>query len=802
MLNAIPIGGLYRLNEDELNGPADALEAYNCYLDTGGIKGRNGYRSVLGESTLIGSGSDAAQGLWRFRVSPDSARFVVVAGGNVRTVTDPTSDDASDGAIYNTASGVFGASARVSAAQLGDYLYITSDDNPPVWRRLKPDYSIETIAIYQPPTSHSVSFGSYAWSIYRTMVGLGQATVTATGCAWNTTATGLQSDWYAIVGTGGPTTNPVDGAVAKITFTTPIDASGCDWVAFGVSPPTSGSGNKHVYISISADDADYVKIGDVWDTPIVGGSPNLIWCSLTSHSVSEDLKKQIKYVRFEVDSINDGTDLRYAVMGHMFVRSRTQANPIEYYVDFYNTTNKWASPLSPKISVTVGVGTISLPTYTDQFMDRNSYTFTTTRADPLNTQSNKRIFTASALPNRDSIGAEITISGTTPALTGPDKIRLWKMTPNGIRLVRDVAYPGANQPYSIKDTGSLTTLANEAYTAQGSPPRVSCLASRAQRLIGGYLNRVYISSFTPTNMYEVGGARGTQPFPKFPDIAEYEGDGWSFDIAPGSDEIIRSIINGDSLYVLTNKAVYSMSNLEPNSSVYNVFQRGCVGPNAAIWAEQELFWASYDGVYACRNRSNIRELSEGIRKYWVESFGQSSVICLAYKHRKLYVFNGTKYLRYDFVTNTWTRGEIAHIVAALCSYMDSDEYIALFFSNRRLARWLESATSDLMFGATSGTQIADWVYSTGFFWVGASTTIKSVALDATDTVSLAAYKTRTSDAGRTVAFSPTGPGVEIRRPFPVDLAAYKWRFEFHGSNKTSLRRVMWEPSTDADRITS
>src|SRR5438105_3329042 len=93
-LETIPFGGLRALEADELVGLDVALDATNCVVDDGTLRGRNGYRSISGGD--IGSG--AVQGLWRFRPSAASARSVAVQGGHVWTVTDPSSETATDGA--------------------------------------------------------------------------------------------------------------------------------------------------------------------------------------------------------------------------------------------------------------------------------------------------------------------------------------------------------------------------------------------------------------------------------------------------------------------------------------------------------------------------------------------------------------------------------------------------------------------------------------------------------------------------------------------------------------------------------
>lgn len=797
MLQQIPIGGLRAHEEPELNAVGDALIANNCYVDTGGIRGRNGYRSVLPSTTLIGSGTQKAQGVWRHRVSDTSARLITVHNGNISAITDPSADDQSDGTLASIASGAFGATANISAAQLGDYLYIASDEAGVPWRRITPSYAGESLVSYNPPGAHTATLATYTWSAYRAMVGASQASVSATGCAWSTTASGLLATWYGIVGTSGDSSNPADGSTAKLTLTTAQNAAGAQWMVFAISPPTSGSSNKHVYISVSEDDVTYTQIGDVYDTPIIGGSPNLIWCSLSG--LTDAQKDAIKYIRFEVDSINDGADLRYAIYGHMIVRSRSEINPTVYYVDFYNTTSQWASPLSAKITVSITSADAVLPAYPDQYMHSNSFASTSSQLDPLNFSGNQRIFMAGAVPGKDTIGAGVTINGTTPALTGPTTIRLWKETSNGLRLVTTATYPGASTAYSLTDNGGVSVLAAPRYVSNGSPPRVTALAARAQRLIGGYLNRMYISSFMPTNVYDIGGGKGPQPFPRFPDVATEEGDGWSFDISPGSDEIILSIVNGDSLYICTNRVIYNMSDMSPNSQVYHVHQRGVVGRRAAIWAEQSLYWCAWDGVYACRNRADVTELSEPIRRHWRDVFKPGADVCMGYKDRKLYVFNGDKYLRYDFVTASWTSGDLSDAPSHTVVYSDSGDHLCMFLSNRRVVRWQDDATSDLMFDSTAGTAIPDWTYSTGYEWIGASTGIRRIVVDASDAVTVTAHKTTDGFAARSVHISSNMQDTEIVRPFAADLKSMKWRWQIAGRNDTRLIRILWEPEVDDQR---
>jgi hypothetical protein len=211
----------------------------------------------------------------------------------------------------------------------------------------------------------------------------------------------------------------------------------------------------------------------------------------------------------------------------------------------------------------------------------------------------------------------------------------------------------ASTAYSFTLGYSDAVLSNQLYKPGGVAPRMNALGARAGRLIGGYLNRVYISSFTPTS-------DKTNPYVQWPDIATEDSDGWSFDIAPGADEQVTGVDgHGDSTYILTNLAVYSLSDLRPNSVPYKVFQRGVVSRAGFVYAEDRLFWMAWDGLYMAVNRSQVEELSLPIRRLYRDTFLPDSNACIGYDAatRSLIMIRDNMMLRYCFAAargKEWT----------------------------------------------------------------------------------------------------------------------------------------------------
>lgn len=222
----IPFGGLRALEADQRVPLEGALSADDLYLDDATIRGRNGYRSVLPASTTIGLSGEMPQLLYRFRTSDTSARTVVVAGGYVYLLTDPSSDLASDGTLTSLGS-AFGATAKISAAQVGGYLYLCSDESGVAWRRIKPDYTMETLTYFPDPNKPTSSFSSLSMFVYRSEAGL---TYTDSNLQRDTTV--MLSTWFNCCGIAGATTDPPAGAYTQIKLAANADWSGAEWVLF------------------------------------------------------------------------------------------------------------------------------------------------------------------------------------------------------------------------------------------------------------------------------------------------------------------------------------------------------------------------------------------------------------------------------------------------------------------------------------------------------------------------------------------------------------------------------------------
>jgi hypothetical protein len=612
----------------------------------------------------------------------------------------------------------------------------------------------------------------------------------------NTGMSGLPSTWRAFTRTNNGNNDPASGVSVTYNFGSPFDARAYDWLAVAVVPRDREYVGQ-IDISVGEDSmgspSGMTVVGSTYDVPPAVGSPNLVWCYLGG--VPSSVRDSLRYIRFSLVGSFGG---KFAVYGYAFFPAMPLQSPEKYYVSFQNSATLQESKLTEALEVTVTDADKSYPLYPNCYLDNATFKNNAGDDDPLST-ANRRIFNREAgksMPTKDQLGALITVSGTTPAVTGPDTVRLWKETQNGIRLVNTAAYPGASSAYAIIDTGGLGTLANTKYKAGGVGPRCSALAAKDGRLVAGYENRLYISSFTPT-------ATTSTPFPQWPDVAIEDSDGWSFDLAPANTEQILTLANGDAMYIGTNQATYVMQDLAApilgeRPSFYLLFNRGVVSRRGSIFRENRYFWASHDGVYSAANRSNVVELSEDIRRVYVDWLLPDSTLVMAYKDRVLWVVRGAKYLRYSFVTGRWARGSFANTVEHFDGWRDPTgtvEECWLFLNNGHIGRLQASATSDLMVDSTAGTAIPDWEYSTGFDVPGVQSRVRYVAGQVDGAVEVSVCKT-TSNADltnlRRIVLSPSNEGNEDEQPSPADLRGLKFRVRITGKSTTTCKRLMWE----------
>lgn len=359
---------------------------------------------------------------------------------------------------------------------------------------------------------------------------------------------------------------------------------------------------------------------------------------------------------------------------------------------------------------------------------------------------------------------------------------------------------------SIEDNQGVTILANIPFKPGGTRSQCTAMAARAGRLILGYLNTLYISSF-------IGAEAGsTDPYPQFPAIALEDADGWNFDIAPGTDEQIVGLVNGDSLYILTNKAVYSMNDLTPNSALYRIYDRGCVSRRGFVYAEDRLFWLSWDGLYMAVNRSLGGELSSSIRRLYRDTFSPGAAACLGYDllTRSLIAINGTKMLRHSFSadqgrewTGLHTLGDTVTHIASWVEIGNTPQFWMLTTS-RKIGRLQAAATRDMEVGTdgTTGTAIPDWLYSTGFLFGSSPMVVRGLLVDPDGPVNILMAKTVGGvgpEEARELEAIPVGSQDEVWIAASADFRAQKIRFQFGAPNQVTVRRGLFEIETSESR---
>jgi hypothetical protein len=804
-LTDIPFGGLAALDDYNLIPLESAIFADDCFLDYGSVIGRNGTRSAL-SGAVVGSGSP--QHIGRFRPSAVSARVVNVIAGQVFADTDPTSETASDGVIHSLGT-PFGSGDAISGAGLGTNYYLGTNGTGAM-QRINSSYALESLqAIPQGATPSFSLSGQVTWTLFKNI------TPTVSGCVVqtnsNTGMSGMQSDWRAFTATNNGNDDPAVGAYAQYKLAAAVNALGNDWLAVAVSPHDSGGTvttwqvEIDAAIDIAGSPGSFQKLGVIYDVPPVAGSPNLIFLDL--RPLDPTVRSAIRWLQFSNAGSNGG---KYIVYGYMFLPGKpVTPPPFNYYVDFFDgayTAGNLTAPtsiasgqqsnLTGPMIVTPGAANIA--SYPDSYMSvnepHNDNVMDTVLGANTNREFNQQSG-AAAFPTLAEIGSVVTFTGTAPTFTMATlTARLWKDTQSGRRLVA-VATVTSGGSYTLVDNGGLGVLQNQLYTAGGVGPACNALGAHAGRLVAGLAQRVYISSFIPTS-------DTSNPFPQWPAIPLLDSDGWSFDIYPSSRAQIQ-VINGegDGTYILTQEACYIMPSLAPNSVPYLVYDRGAMGRQAACYAEDRFFWAAYDGVYEAVNTSQVAEMTKNIRRYYTDWLAPTSVVVVVYNDRKLYVIQGTRYLRFDFVKQVWTRGTLADSVSMACSWVDPGGTKQMWFltSDRRNLRWQTSATRDGMIGTNTatGTALPDWVFSTGFSLTQIPAVVDGILVDATDVVVVTVAKTYAGNIpteGRQFAAVPRSGQDEVWEPGSAQLRAMKFRVQFNAPNTTTLRRAMWERS--------
>lgn len=804
-LSAIPIGGVEALLGDELVGFDSALEAHNCYVDDGQISGRNGYRSILPSATAIGSGSDVPQGVWRFRPSLSSARTIVVAAGTVYLVTDRSAEGLSDGTVTSLGN-VFGATATVSGVQSGRYFYLFSDESPTKSVRITPSYTLEVMTSLSAPTDVTHTLAK-PQTVRYTMT---PVTSTSPACYVSHVSPGgaTYSDFWFVYGSPTQRTRPPQGGYLTFDLGATQDWSSYAYIACMVSPRRSWASSDHpvVTIEVSADNTSYAKIGEVYDgLPEEKYGPTVAYLPLTG--MGSEALQQVRYVRYTLSNAGEvwgSQGCFWGVYGHCLIAMVSGVGTYYYKFTAKNSSTGVRSPMSGTAdgyAVTVTkLSKDDVPKYHSLSCDKanggvEDYTDHGTCSVDYTSEPTYRIANYNmglALPPRDKWSGIPTLTCAIPVdsrYPNADTIELWRMTPNGWRLAGTKTLTGGETTVSITDGGGDVVQSAELYQPFGSQQRAYAACARAgARLVAGLSNQLSISSY-------IAPGETADPIPSWPPTATEDWHGWSFQIAPSTAEQIISLQDGDYLYVLTNLAVHTMLNVQPGSPFYKSSAHGCVGRNAAIVCELGLVYASADAIYVLDGRGPNTELTQRVRRLYASWFAPNSSVVLGYQNRKLYAFCGSKYMRYDIVTGTWTTGTIAGTVAAAASWVDPGnpvvERLCLLFTDRRVALWESSATSDLMFGATAGTSIQNWLYSTGMAASSVKTKVGRFLVDATGTVRVGIARTADGGLEREKVVEQGQDGAPRELPAWSDASSYQWRVVFQAANGVRLRRAMW-----------
>lgn len=812
-LQEIPFGGLAALDCDEKIPIERALECVNAYTDDESIRGRNGYRAI--SAAAIGSGT--TQGDWRFRPSSTSARTIVVRGGHIYVVTDPSSETASDGAVTDLGL-IFGTSANISGTQYGRSFYVASDESPANWKRINSSYALESITSLPQAAAPTVATSNLTLTLLSALAAPTLAGGMASG------ASGV-TDWTNLSGTIGGT--------AIYNFGVTYDWTSTKWLFVACSPETTSGGGGTFAVEVATAAGTFEQLAVIGDTP-GDGSPYAAYLSL--QGLTSATRSAVRRLRFR--QVGPTID-PFSVSSFMPVPSAPSPGEVDYYLTYYNSVTGQESVLSDKIIVIYSSDNVTPPTFhAARWNYNNFYDYGTKSTNPDSFPSNELWNKGANVssPSSSEFALIRTFTGNVPSAARPaasDTVRLWRLTGQGIRLVGTSNYStradgsawtaagstgtssdlpvGAttwdgSYNWSIADNAGDAALSHAQYKAGGTPPPCVALAAVNGRLVAGgdpaNPNRISISSYLPF------GAT-SDPFPQFPAVPIIAADGWSFDIAPTSSEGVLSIVRGDhAAYILTNEATYFLSNLDAplftTPPLYKVWERGVMSRRGAVWAEEALYWVAHDGIYMTEARATATELTRPVRRLFRSTYSPDSTSVISYQDRKLIAIRGTAALRFDFVTDTWTRHTLAHTMLHADNWRDpTGVYQQMVFqaSNGNVYRWQPGLSPSDSNRATTdgGTTIPAWIYSTGFNLKSlytqqgpgiVKTHFRSIFTDlAGDTATVAIFKDASSSPARTKVF-PTG---EHQEPMPPDLTAYKWRVQLTAnSNSTQCRRLLIE----------
>ncbi len=612
------------------------------------------------------------------------------------------------------------------------------------------------------------------------------------------TASGI-TDWTNIAGAIGGT--------VVYTLSADQDWSAMKWLFVACSPESTSGGGGTFAVELATAAGSFELLAVIGDTP-GDGSPYAAYLSL--QGLTTATRAAVRRLRFR--QVGPTTD-PFSVSAFMPVPSAPAPGQVSYYVTFFNSSTGQESVLSTNTDVVYSSDGVNPPPFHAARWNYNSFLDQGVRSTNPDSFGSADLWNKGAnlsSPSASEFAAVRTFTGAILAgaqFPAADTVRLWRLTSVGIRLVTALTYGAGVTTYSLTDNAGDAALSHILYKAGGTPPPCLAMAAVNGRLIAGgdpaNPSRVSISSYLPFG-------KDADPFPQFPAIPLVAADGWSFDIAPTSSEGVLWCGRGDNAaYILTNEATYLLTNLDAPLSgtppLYKIWERGVISRRGACWAEEALTWCAHDGIYRTRARASADELTRPIRRLFRAWFQPDATVVMGYQDRKLYAIRGQNLLRFDFVTETWTRHTLAHTMQHGDDWRDpTGIYQQMVFQDSagNLYRWQPGLSPSDTNRATSdgGTPIAAWTYSTGFslrliFAPGSGygdvkTRVRSVFCDtAGGAVTAALFK----DVTASPAGSKTFTVGEHQLPFAPEPTAYKWRLGLTAAtNATSVRRVLWE----------
>lgn len=823
----VPLGGLYSRGVVEATPWGRAQVAQDCIVDNGALRGRPGYRNVGTSGSVVATPASGAQGIWRFRPHPDLAVTICCIDGSVYWIKDPTTDTAQNGtwALVTGASGVFASTAKICGAQMDQYLYLASDVQDASWRRVRwsgsvgsPAFSLDTIAAMPKPTISSMTETPsmpLTWTLFKDLTVTGSTTPSVAGSyslpsSWDPNS--IMTNWRLLRGASN-TSNAAVGGYVTYTLAAAADWRNDAWLLVGVSPLDSGGTNGTVEVSVAADvsgsPGDFVSIGRTYDTwprwsgADVGGAPNHIYCALDG--LPDAIRSAAKYVRFKWVEGPASLGCYALVYGFMSLPERHLTRPVRYYATIYDATTGTESELSAEFTANP-LAIVSASALQDVRCGNGHAEGGTSWLAMLAPTLTPRCFNDEAgldRPQASAVGTNLTLRVTLPSsalVQSGHHVRVWKITTTGKRLAIDYTLTASDKSAGyvlLTDQSGQSALAAELYRPGGAPPAVSAMAVKGRRIVCSgvagtgaavkdqHPNRLYVSSYLAIN-------DTSDPYPVFPAVPVDDTDGWQFDLASRAD-VVRSIIVGDAVYILTSEAVYSMSILAQDQAPQLVLSRGCRSRYGAVYAEDQLIWASSDGVYAARGRSQWKELTAEVRSYYTDVFGADLTTIVAYRNRRLTIMRAgattETFMRMVIDEEAWTTGTYGHRMQSAACWSEqsgSSQQAWILGADGRVVRMQDTAT-----GYDDDVVIPVWVYRTGWARSADLTRVKRIVADATDalTVSTIDYD------GHTVAsLSIPAPatGEEVIAPGVAGSRAFKWALGVASAAATVVRSLAWE----------